>query len=162
LTSLPPRTLARLGLLLAAFTSAACQPKECSLVYTFSGATLKLHLPPQSDVAMPETVTACREPDCATATLPSVDTPEAGNGVVFSAFDVTASLFVTTGDVRILTILWPVTIKDINPRDPGNTYDVDVKDAKGVETGKLSGVVTYEHIVDTDCNVDLLLASLSD
>lgn len=158
----PSRVILLLSLALASLTVGACEPKECPAVYTFSGATLTLHLPPQSDVAAPETVTVCREPDCATATLPSVGAAGTGNDAVFSAFNVKASLLVTTGDVRILTIMWPVTTKDLNPADPRNDYTVDVKDANGVETGRLSNDVTYQHVVDSDCNVDVWIASLSD
>jgi hypothetical protein len=41
-----------------------------------------------------------------------------------------------------------------------NTYDVAVVDAKGVETEKLSNVrVSYKHISDPECNVDVWIGS---
>jgi hypothetical protein len=110
---------------------------SCTDAYFFSGAFLTLHLPPASDVVAPETVAVCRESTCATATLP--DDPSAP--IAFSLPEVTATITLDAGNVRLLRINWTVT--EAPASGPHDTYDVTVTDAAGNTTGALSGTVTY-------------------
>jgi hypothetical protein len=105
--------------------------------YFFSGAVLTLHLPPESDVAPPEIVRACREPTCATATL----TPSGPSEVAFSVQGVSGMTSLDPGNVRKLEISWMVN--DVPKSNPHDMYDVTVTDADGNATGGLSGTVTY-------------------
>jgi hypothetical protein len=122
------------------------------------------HLPPEHDVAMPETVKVCQDGQkCATGTLPPVSPPTAsvaGSGLAFTppfkergtevitaqSFAptiATGQLSVVAGGVRLLTISWPL-VKDsaFTPNSPQN-YFVDVRDANGVQTGTLNTPIMY-------------------
>jgi hypothetical protein len=127
---------------LFALALAGCEMNHaCGLVYAPDGATLTLHLPPVADVAPPETVTACRQPDCLTATLPAVETPERVGSVDFSSTDVSGLLNLGAGGVRVLTIRW--IVHDASAVRNQNEFDVQVKDANGQITASLADSVTY-------------------
>ena len=133
----------------------------CATVAVHSGAVLTLHLPPAADVVAPETVTACRQPDCVTGTLP----PPAPVGMVaqvdVSSVDVRGTMGVAAGGVRVLQFDW--TVRDINPADPRSFYSVDVADAAGTTTGHLANEVTYvESMPDGDGCGTVWNATLSD
>jgi hypothetical protein len=119
--------------------------QSCSAVYAPSGAFLTLHLPPQADVTQPETLTVCREPDCATATLPVALPPTMVATFATSRPEVTGTLTVVAGGVRVVEISWILQKGDVNSADPRNDYMVNATDATGATTGQLSGEVTYAH-----------------
>lgn len=134
------------SILLTSMAGLGCDiGQSCSAVYAPSGAFLTLHLPPQSDVAPPETLTVCREPDCATAALPAALPPTMLADFVTSRPEVTGTLAVVAGNVRLINISWILQSGDINSADPRNDYMVTVTDATGATTGQLSGEVTYVH-----------------
>lgn len=113
----------------------------CGAVGYNDGARLTLHLPPVVSVVPPETVTACREPTCVSATIPSLAPEGQLATVTFSSADVSGLLGRAAGGVRVLTIDW--TVHDIKATDPRNDYRVDVTDTTGAATGALKGGVTY-------------------
>jgi hypothetical protein len=122
--------------------SAGCDLNHgCATVAIHSGALLTLHLPPAADVVAPETLTACRQPDCVTATLPPPEPVGMVAQVDVSSADVRGSMSLAAGGVRVLQLDW--TVRDINPADPQNYYSVDVKDAAGTTTGHVANGVTY-------------------
>jgi hypothetical protein len=170
-------TLGGVALFLATLSSAVCQAPICPADFIFSEVTLTLHLPPEHDVAMPETVKVCQVPKCETGTLPPVGVNGAGfdfgppfsdrganDRSTFAPAMASGSLSLNPGDVRVLIIRWPIVKDDaFNPAFPQNTYDVDVQDANGVETGKLfNQVIQYTHISDPRCGVDAWTGSASD
>jgi hypothetical protein len=148
----------------------------CESIPPNSQVTLTLHLPPEHDVAMPETVKVCQDVKCATGTVPLIGSaagasfnftpPVIEHGTVVSTVQVapsiaTGSLSVVAGGVRLLRILWPL-VKDIefNPGSPSGNYLVDVRDASGVQTGKLSSRIMYMHV--TSCAGDAWTGAASD
>jgi len=150
------------SILLTSIAGFGCdRGQSCSAVYAASGAFLTLHLPPQADVTQPETLTVCREPDCATASLPAALPPTMLADFVTSRPEVTGTLAVVAGNVRLLNISWILQNSEINSADPRNDYMVSVTDAAGATTGQLSGEVTYVH--SADCPGDeIWTAHLSD
>jgi hypothetical protein len=76
----------------------------------------------------------------------------------------TASLLLNAGDVRLLIIHWPLEKDDaFSLASPQNTYDDVVVDANGVETGKISNqLISYKHVTDPDCGVDVWTGAASD
>lgn len=135
--------------------------QSCSASYTPSGAFLTLHLPPQADVTQPETLTVCRELDCATATLPAALPPTMVATFTTSRPEVTGALTVAAGNVRVVEISWLLQNGDVKSADPRNAYTVTVTDATGATTGQLSGEVTYAH--SEGClGSDIWTAHLSD
>jgi hypothetical protein len=159
-----PRALSAIvgSILFTSIAGVGCDlGQSCSADYAPSGAFLTLHLPPQADVTQPETLTVCREPDCATATLPIALSPTMVANFTTSRPEVTGTLTVVAGNVRVVEISWILQNGDVNSADPRNAYMVNVTDAAGVTTGQLSGEVTYAH--SEGClGVDLWTAHLSD
>ncbi len=122
------------------------QSYACPAIYIFSEATFRLHLPPAADVAAPETIDACQEPICTTATVPSLaDT----NVLQFSNPDVTGSELLGPGNVRILDLSWRLT--NVTAADPSNYYMITVTDAAGQVTGKIAQEVSYTKTPDGPC-----------
>jgi hypothetical protein len=160
------------GLALIALSSflgaAGCEP--CPAIYVPSTVRLTLHLPPETAVARPETATVCRQPDCAIATLPRGPKENEIVPVSFTlASNITAdavgdrvegSLVWAAGDVRLLTIHWNLDEDAIQAASPSSYFDVEVKDATGKITGRLSDGVTYKHI--TGCGNNAWQAELHD
>jgi hypothetical protein len=67
------------------------------------------------------------------------------------------------GGVRLLSIAWPIEKDDaFTPKDPQNDYHVEVLDSTGATTGKLSVVIQYRHITDSECGVDAWMGAASD
>ena len=162
-----PSLVNRLSLLIAAaalglgtIASLGCG-QSCPADYTRSMATLTLHLPPQSDVTLPEALTVCREPDCATGTLPAEATQGFAGPVATTRPEVMGWMSLEPSGVRVLTIEWYLGVGDVNAADPRNYYDVTVVDATGVQTGALAGEVTYMHSEGCPAG-DLWTAQLSD
>jgi hypothetical protein len=164
----PMTTFARLALgvsavLLASSLAAGCQQTGCAASAVPSDARLTLHLPPEKDVAMPETVKVCQQPKCLSAFVP----PLAGPGMVatftFPSSTAAGTIVAGPGGVRRLDIAWPIEMEGVfNPKDPRNEYDVTVVDVNGVQTGALSTEVKYDHIVDSACGVDVWTGAASD
>jgi hypothetical protein len=154
------RIAVRVSVVVALLSGASCDlTQACDAAYAPSGAWLTLHLPPESDVTPPETLTVCRERDCATATLPSVTAEGMSATFQTTRPEVTGTDTVLAGG-RVLRIAWMLRSQDVVAADPRNAYEVDVKDATGAVTGMLSGEVTYAH--SGGCHGDLWMASLSD
>src|SRR4051812_27773062 len=107
--------------------------QTCSAVAYFSGAQLTLHLPPAAEVSAPETVTACRQPDCAMATIPATEPGKLMIATVtFGRPDVRGTLEAGAGGVRVLRLEWQAD--HISAADPRNAYHVEVKDSSGKVT----------------------------
>jgi hypothetical protein len=140
--------------------------------------TLTLHLPPEHDVAMPETVKACQGfTGCTTATVPPVGASGAASfefpppvfmrGTVVitipGAPSIAGDLGVGAGGVRLLKIFWPlvkgITFDPSGP-SPQGKYSVDVRDASGVQTGNLVSTIFYTHV--TNCRGDGWTGAASD
>ena len=161
-TRLSRSALSAATVLLASLLGAGCD-KACSLVAVLSQVTLTLHLPPEKDVAMPETVTVCQEPKCRAGVLPPVGAPGAAAGFNLTSSPAMGLLSLAPGSVRVLLIEWPLEQDGaVNPKDPRNEYRVDVLDAKGVTTGGLASSITYQHVTDSQCGVDAWSGSASD
>jgi hypothetical protein len=171
-------TLLGAASILGALTSAGCESAGgCGEFFPpASQVTLTLHLPPGHDVAMPEIVKVCEDVKCAMGTVPPVGGGGAGSfeftppatehGTVMSTAPVAPSiangdLSVVAGGVRLLRILWPL-VKDsaFNPGSPSGIYLVDVRDASGAQTGKLTSTIVYAHV--TRCGADAWTGAASD
>jgi len=121
---------------------------SCPAIYIFSQATFRIHLPPAADVTAPETINACQEPVCATATIPAIaDTGE--SSLQFSDPDVTGIESLAAGNVRTLNLAWKLT--HVLAADPQNFYMITVTDAAGQVTGQISQPVTYTKTPDGPC-----------
>lgn len=137
-------------LLLGSLTQAGCElGHACSAIYILSEATFRLHLPPAADVTAPETIEACQEPICTTATVPPVDGQLLGT-LKFSNPDVTGTASLAAGNVRVLNLAWRLT--NVLPADPRNAYYITVTDAAGQVTGSIANAeVTYAKTPDGPC-----------
>lgn len=157
---LQPRSLSAVlsGAMLAVSLAVSGCDSQCGAAPPPPGAVLKLHLPPEASVTAPETVRACREPTCTEAVLPPVGAAGTLTGFNFSRPEVTGLLQRNAGDVRLLRIDW--VVNDINPADPSNYYNVEIKDATDRVTGKLSDGVRYAPV--EVCGNSSLRAELSD
>jgi hypothetical protein len=162
---------------LGALSSAGCQDQVwCESFPPTSQVTLTVHLPPEQDVAMPETVKVCQDfTGCTMATVPPLGTSVAagfefpppvfkrGPEVVTFPVAISGDLSIDAGGVRLLEILWPL-VKGItfNPNDSPSQgkYSVDVSDANGVPTGKLVSTIIYTHV--TRCAGDGWVGAASD
>jgi len=130
-----------------------------------SEVKLTLHLPPEKDVAMPESVEVCQQPACRTGVVPPLAAPGLLAPFSFVASTATATLQPAPGGVRLLEIDWPIIMEAdaFTPKDPRNQYDVTVVDANGVMTGALSMQIVYMHIVrEGACGLNAWTGAASD
>jgi len=137
-------------LLLAGLGQLGCEADHaCPAIFLESRATFRLHLPPATNVTAPETVTACQEPACTTATVPPITESGTSSPLQFSDPDVTGSESLASGGVRVLDLAW--TLTNVVAADPRNAYRITVTDAVGQVTGMLAQEVTYTKTPDGPC-----------
>jgi hypothetical protein len=152
--------LAAAGVLVGAFASAACDTM-CDDKGRWSQVTLTVHLPPEADVAGPETAHVCQQATCRSGVLGSFaefDSPS----VAFA--DPLTSSWITkdASGVRRLQVYSRLPGPyGTPPAHATETYSLDVVDANGAPTGHLTAAVTYRHVTD-DCGTNIWVGEAAD
>jgi hypothetical protein len=157
----PVRIFGLLSVVVALLPSTGCQ--NCGSTTAPSEVTLVLHLPPEPDVAMPETLKACQDTTCLSKAIPRLPTDGSlATFTVSSSPAVIGFLASGPGGVRRLEIGWSLLPDVFDPKDPRNAYHVTVVDATGATTGALDADIMYTHLPGSACGPESWRGAASD